>query len=129
MVKLDDKTKSLLNGKNFAFVATLNKDGSPHLTPTWVDTDGEHILINTALGRKKTRNVIVDPRIAVSVFDHDNPYDAVSITGNVVKMIKGKRAEDHIDKLSYKYRGERIYKGRDPAVKRVILVIEPTKIY
>ncbi|MDA4133438.1 MAG: pyridoxamine 5'-phosphate oxidase family protein, partial [Thaumarchaeota archaeon] len=63
MAELSEKAKTLLKGKNFAFVATLNKDGTPQLTPTWVDTDGENVLVNTALGRQKAKNVTRDPRV------------------------------------------------------------------
>ena len=127
LAELSERAKKLLKGKNFAFVATLNKDGTPQLTPTWVDTDGEHVLVNTALGRQKSRNVARDPRVTVGVFDLSNPYDYISIGGKVVKKVTGKAADDHIDKLSMKYRGEPKYKRWNPDEKRVILMIRPTK--
>lgn len=127
MAELSEKAKKLLKGKNFAFVATVNKDGTPQLTPTWVDTDGENVLVNTALGRQKAKNVTRDPRVTVGVFDLSNPYDYVSISGKVVKKVTGKAADDHIDKLSMKYRGEPKYKRWDPNEKRVILMIRPSK--
>ena len=129
MPKLDAKAKKLLEGKNFVFIATLNKDGSPHLTPTWVDTDGENVLVNTAMGRKKTRNVTRDPRVAVGMYDQANPYERVTIEGKVAKQIKGKQADDHIDKMSFKYTGAKKYAGRAPGEERVILVIKPSKVY
>lgn len=125
--ELSDRAKKLLNGKNFAFVATVNTDGSPQLTPTWVDTDGENVLVNTALGRQKAKNVARDPRVTVGVFDISDPYDYVSIRGKVVKEVTGKAADDHIDRLSLKYRGEPKYKRWDPNEKRVILMIRPSK--
>ena len=125
--ELSQSAKKLLNGKNFAFVATINKDGTPQLTPTWVDTDGANVLINTALGRQKAKNVTRDPRITVGVFDSSNPYEYVSITGKVAKKVTGKAADDHIDKLAMKYTGASKYTRRDPKEKRVILVIRPTK--
>lgn len=127
MAELSGKAKKLLKGKNFAFVATINKDGSPQLTPTWVDTDGENVLINTALGRQKNKNVTRDPRVTVGVFDSANPYDYVSISGKVVKKVTGKPADDHIDKLAMKYTGASKYSGRDPSEKRVIFIIRPSK--
>ena len=127
MAELSDKAKKLLSGKNFAFVATINKDGSPQLTPTWIDTDGENVLINTALSRQKHKNVTRDPRLTIGVFDISNPYDYVSITGKVTKQLTGKEADAHIDKLSLKYRGEPKYRRWDPNEKRVILVVRPTK--
>jgi len=127
LAELSEKAKKLLNGKNFGFVATVNKDGSPQLTPTWVDTDGENVLVNTTLARQKNKNVTRDPRVTVGVFDLGNPYEYVSIKGKVVKKVTGKAADDHIDKLSMKYRGEPKYKRWDPNEKRVILMIQPSQ--
>jgi PPOX class probable F420-dependent enzyme len=127
LAELSEKAKRLLKGKNFAFVATVNKDGSPQLTPTWVDTDGDAILVNTTLARQKNRNVTRDPRVTVGVFDIANPYDYVSISGKVVKKVTGKAADDHIDKLAMKYMGAPKYTRRDPDEKRVILMIQPSK--
>ncbi len=127
LAELSEKAKRLLSGKNFAFVATLNKDGSAQLTPTWVDTDGENVLVNTALGRMKAVNVARDPRVTVGVFDQSNPYEYVSIRGKVTKQVKGKEADDHIDKLSLKYTGAAKYRRTSPDEKRVLLVIRPSK--
>jgi PPOX class probable F420-dependent enzyme len=127
LAELSERAKKLLKGKNFAFVATVNKDGTPQLTPTWVDTDGEHVLVNTALARQKNKNVTRDPRVTVGVFDMANPYDYVSIKGKVVKKVTGKAADEHIDQLSLKYTGQPKYQRRDLAEKRVILMIRPTK--
>jgi PPOX class probable F420-dependent enzyme len=127
LAELSEKAKRLMKGKNFAFVATVNKDGSPQLTPTWVDTDGENVLVNTALGRQKTKNVKRDPRVTVGIFDLANPYDYVSVSGKVVKSVTGKVADDHIDKLAMKYMGSPKYSRRDPSEKRVILMIRPSK--
>src|SRR5690348_9793401 len=105
MVKLDPRHLALLLGKNFVFISTLNKDGSPQLTPTWVDTDGENVLVNTAIGRKKQRNVTRDPRVSLSMYEQSNPYNHFSVDGIVVKQVKGKKAEEHIDKMAMKYEG------------------------
>lgn len=129
MAKLDDKARTLLEGKNFVFVATVNKDGTPHLTPTWVDTDGENVLVNTALGRKKVANIKKDARAVVGVFDMSNPYEHLTIQGKVVKQITGKEAEAHIDKMAKKYLGKDVYPYRRPGEKRVIFVIKPLKTY
>ncbi|MEW6604929.1 MAG: PPOX class F420-dependent oxidoreductase [Thermoproteota archaeon] len=117
-----------LQDKNYGYLATLMPDGSPQVTPTWVDTDGEHILINTALGRLKYENILRDPRVAVSVSDSTNPYDMVSIRGKVVEHTTN-GAEEHIDKMAKKYIGLDRYPGRAPGEKRVLLKIKPTKIY
>jgi PPOX class probable F420-dependent enzyme len=95
----------LFEGKNFAFLATLMKDGSPQVTPTWMDIDKTNstILVNTAKGRIKHRNISKDPRVAVSVIDFSNPYDMVTVRGKVIEQINGKDADEHIDKLAKKY--------------------------
>ena len=91
----------LVEGKNFANLGTLMADGSPQVTPVWVDREGELILVNTAEGRIKLKNVTRDPRVAVSVFEQENPYNKVLIRGTVVEITKD-GAEDHIDKMAKK---------------------------
>jgi PPOX class probable F420-dependent enzyme len=118
----------LLEGKNFAFVATLMKDGSPQITPTWVDLEQNTILVNTAEGRVKHNNVSRDPRVAISVFDHNNPYNMVSIRGRVIEQTR-KGADEHIDKLAKKYFGVDKYPFRSPSETRIILKIRPEKIF
>ena len=118
----------LLEEKNFAFVATLMNDGSPQITPTWVDLEQNTILVNTAEGRLKHKNVSRDPRVAVSVFDHNNPYNMVSIRGRVIKQTR-RGADEHIDKLAKKYFGVDKYPFRSPSETRVILKIKPEKIF
>ena len=99
----DPSIKSLFENKNFAFVATSMKDGSPHVTPTWVDIEDSVILINTAIGRVKQKNVARDPRVSLSVADNNNPYHMVTVNGEIVEQITGEEAEKHIDKLAKKY--------------------------
>jgi PPOX class probable F420-dependent enzyme len=123
IMKLDDSVRKLLDAQVFAFVATLNKDGSPQVTPVWVDTDGEFALVNTAIGRVKLRNVENDPRVALAVLDPNNPYSFAAVRGRVVEQIEGKLAEDHIDKLAKKYLGLNEYPYRQPGEHRVILKI------
>jgi len=118
----------LLEGKNFAFVATLMNDGSPQITPTWVDLEQNTILVNTAEGRVKHKNVSRDPRVAISVFDHNNPYNMVSIRGRVIEQTRN-GADEHIDKLAKKYFGVDKYPFRSPSETRVILKIKPEKIF
>ena len=122
-------TRSLFENKNFAFVATSMKDGSPQITPTWVDVEGSLILINTALGRLKQKNLKRDPRIAVAVADNNNPYEMVTVRGEVVEQVTGEAAETHIDKLAKKYIDKDKYPGRAPGEKRVLLKIKPVKIF
>lgn len=117
----------LLNGKNFGYLATLMEDGSPQVTPTWLDTDGEHILVNTAMGRLKYENVVRDPRVAISVADQTNPYNMATVRGRVVEHTTN-GGEEHIDKLAKKYFGLEKYPGRVPG-ERVILKIKPERVY
>ena len=121
--------RSLFENKNFAFVATSMKDGSPQITPTWVDIEGSLILINTALGRLKQKNLKRDPRIAVAVADNSNPYEMVTVRGEVVEQVTGEAAETHIDKLAKKYIDKDKYPGRAPGEKRILLKIKPIKIF
>jgi PPOX class probable F420-dependent enzyme len=121
--------KRLFEGKNLAFVATSMKDGSPQITPTWVDIEGGFILVNTAVGRLKQKNLERDPRVAVSVADASNPYDMVTVRGEVVEQVTGEAAECHIDKLAKKYINQDKYPGRAPDEKRVLLKIRPTKVF
>ena len=78
---LTQRQIEFLRRRQFAHVATVNPDGSPHVTALWVDTDGVAVLLNTALGRVKARNLERDPRIAISLVDSENPYDSLTIQG------------------------------------------------
>ena len=124
----DPSIKSLFENKNFAFLATSMKDGSPHVTPTWVDIEDSYILINTAIGRVKQKNVARDPRVSLSVADSNNPYHMVTVTGEIVEQITGEEAESHIDKLAKKYLNKDKYPGRAPGEKRILLKIKPKKV-
>ena len=120
----------LFEGKNFAFLATLMKDGSPQVTATWVDIDKNNytILVNTAEGRVKHKNISRDPRVAVSIIDSSNPYHMVSVRGKVIEQIKGKDAEEHIDKMAKKYLDEEKYPRRRPGEERLLLRIKPQHV-
>ena len=122
-----EEAKKLIDGKNFANLATLMPDGSPQVTPVWVDHEGEAILVNTAEGRVKTKNVARDPRVAISIFDQNNPYRKVVIRGRVIEVTK-EGAEDHIDKMAMKYRGLTKYPWRQPGISRVLIKVIPSSI-
>ena len=126
MVKLSKKALKIIEGKNFAHLATLMKDGSPQVTPIWVDHDGDFILVNTAEGRLKLRNVSRDPRVAISITDQKDPYTMVAIRGKAVS-ITTKGADEHIEKLSIKYLGRK-YPWRSPGQKRTIIKIRPEHV-
>lgn len=124
----DDAIRKLFKEKNLVFMSTLMKDGSPQVTPTWVDVENG-ILVNTAIGRIKHKNISHDPRVGLAITDHNNPYDMVTIRGKVIEQITGDEAEKHIDKLAKKYIGAEKYPGRSPTEKRVILKIKPEKVF
>ena len=124
----DSAIRKLFEGKNFVFVASLMEDGSPHVTPTWVDIENGTILVNTAIGRTKQKNISRDSRVALAIADQSNPYDMVTVRGKVVQQITGPVAEEHIDKLAKKYMGKDKYPGRGPGEKRILLKIKPEKV-
>jgi len=128
MVMITPEIEKFLAGKNFAYFATLMKDGSPHVAPTWIDYDGKMILINTAAGRVKENNVKHDKRVAISVSDNSNPYEMITIRGTV-EEITDKNADEHIDKLAKRYLGLDKYPFRNPTEKRIILKILPEKVF
>jgi PPOX class probable F420-dependent enzyme len=112
------------NKKAFAHLATLMNDGTPQVTPVWLDfTDGV-IRVNTARGRVKDRNLKVGAPVALSIADPDNPYRYVQVRGKVTKETE-QGADAHIDSLAKKYMGVDSYPYRNAAEKRVIYYIEP----
>jgi PPOX class probable F420-dependent enzyme len=128
MKKLDDDARKILEGKNFIFLATVNPDGTPQVTPTWVDTDGHYVLINTAIGRVKHRNIKKNPHVALAITEQGDPYKLVMMRGKVIEELTGPEAERHIDKMAKKYMGHEKYKNRKPGENRVLLKIEPHHI-
>ena len=116
----------LFSKKAFANLATLMADGTPQVTPVWCDFDGQHVLINTAVGRMKDRNLQRDPRTSMSILDPDNPYRYLEVRGTVVeRTLSG--ADEHIDKMAKKYMGVERYPGRQPGEVRVIYKIKPER--
>ena len=100
MVELTESDIDMLSDTNFATFVTVNPDGSPHATITWVDAADGHVLVNTAEGRVKHRNCAANPRVAITVMRNGDAYDWISITGTVVGFETGPHAEAHIDELS-----------------------------
>ena len=99
---MDDKAIKLFSAKNLVFIATVMKDGSPQVSPVWANYEDDHILINTAEGRIKHKNILRDPRVAVSVVSHDNPLDMTTIRGTVTELIPDYDYA-HADKLTLQY--------------------------
>jgi PPOX class probable F420-dependent enzyme len=128
MADLPADVRDRLEGTNFWHVATVNPDGSPQVTPMWVMTRNGHIVLNTALGRRKARNLDQNPRVALSLTDPDNTYKSLQIQGRVVDTITGDQAEADIDTLSEKYTGQTPYPWRGPNERRVTFLVEPTKV-
>ena len=118
----------LLTKPAFANLATLNPDGSPQVTPVWVDFDGSHVIVNTARGRVKAKNLAREPRVALSIADPENPYRYLGIQGRVVEMTE-KGGDAHIDKMAKKYLGKDTYPFRQPGEVRLIVKIAPDKVH
>lgn len=111
----------------FVHLATLMKDGSPQVTPVWVDFDGSLIWINTAKNRVKDRNMRRDKRVAISIIDPNNAYRHVAIQGEVAEITEN-GADAHIDAMAKKYLGKDRYPFRSPSEVRVIYKIRPIKL-
>jgi PPOX class probable F420-dependent enzyme len=124
---IPEKYLDLFKKPAFAHLATLMRDGSPQVTPVWVDYDGKYVRVNSALGRVKDKNMRRDPRVSLAIQDSDNPYRYVEIRGKVVEITQN-GADDHINKLSQKYLGKPEYPYRKPGEVRVTYKIEPQKI-
>ncbi len=118
----------LLRERNFGFLATVNKDGSPQVSPMWIDTNGSYVLVNTAIGRVKEKNTRRDPRVALAVADENDPYTWFMVRGRVVERVEGREAEDHIDRLAEKYTGAKKFIKNDPKERRIIFKILPEHI-
>jgi len=118
----------LLRRPSLCFVATTMPDGSPQLTQTWGDTDGEHVVINTVAGYQKVRNVQRDPRVAVTVADPERPSRYFAVRGRVTGMTATGGAE-HIEALSQKYLGGPYpwFGGRDQV--RLVLTITADHVH
>ena len=125
---MDSKVERLLNGKNLVFLATIMADGSPQVTPVWGNFADSYILINTAEGRIKHKNILRDPRVAISVVDVKNPLDMTSIRGEVVEILPDYEYK-HADFLTKQYMGKEKYPFKQLDEKRITLKIEPKKIF
>jgi len=126
-MKLPDGLLALLHQPSLCYLATTMADGSPQLTQTWVDTDGEHVLINSVRGFQKIRNIERDPRVALIVSDPHTPARYYEVRGEVLSMTTDGAAE-HIEKLAHRYLGTAYpwYGGRDQT--RLLLTIEARRI-
>lgn len=126
-MSIDQDLKTLATGKNFAALTTLMPDGQPQTQLMWVHADDDHVLINTEVHRQKYKNVETDPRVTVTVFSNDNPYQYVEARGRVVGTVGGDEARAQIDELSQKYTGGPY--GNPIQSERIILKVEVDKIH
>ena len=125
---MDDKVVQLFSAKNLVFIATVMKDGSPQVSPVWANFEDGYVLVNTAEGRIKHKNVLRDPRVAVSVVSKDNPLDMTTIRGVVTELIPD-YDYSHADKLTQQYMNRPHYPFKRDDEKRVILKIRPDKVF
>ena len=112
---IPEDVRPLLEGRNFAHVATLLPDGSPHSVPVWVGVEDDRVVFFTQEGSRKARNVERDPRVAISVVDHERPYLSAHLRGRVVGKREGDAALEVMDRLA------RRYTGKDFPVRRGVL--------
>ena len=124
----DEKVVKLFSEKNLVFIATVMKDGSPQVSPVWANYEDGFILVNTAEGRIKHKNILRDPRVAVSVTSNHNPLDMTTIRGKVIEIISDSEYI-HADKLTQQYMGREHYPFKREEEKRIILKIQPLKVF
>jgi PPOX class probable F420-dependent enzyme len=124
---IPDKYRDLFTKRAFASLATLMPDGSPQVTPVWVDLEGDLVLVNTARGRQKDKNMRRDPRVAMAVIDPENPYRYLEIRGRIAEITE-EGADAHIDKMAKKYLGADKYPYRQASETRVIFKIQPERV-
>jgi PPOX class probable F420-dependent enzyme len=122
--QVPDAFLDLFHKKSFAHLATLMPDGRPQVTPVWCDFDGTHVLINSAKGRRKDKNMRREPRVALSIQDPENPYRYLEVRGRVVSVSE-EGADAQIDRLAKRYMGVDRYPLRKPGEVRVIYKILP----
>jgi len=123
----EEDLHQLFQHRNLAYLATLSKDGSPHVIPVWAELVDDLILINTFESSVKNKNIMNDKRIALSIVEQSNPFNMVSIKGRVIEQA-AEGADEHLKKLAKKYLGMGRYYYRKPNHKRIILKIKPEKV-
>ncbi|MCY3746356.1 MAG: PPOX class F420-dependent oxidoreductase [Acidobacteria bacterium] len=124
---LSPEVREFLATRCYVHLATLMADGSPQVSPVWAETDGDLIVVNSAAGRVKDRNIKRDARVALSATHPDDPFKALMIRGRVVKVTED-GAEDGIDRLARKYIGGERYEWRRPGEVRVAYYIQPETV-
>lgn len=128
MAAIPDEAKHLFENQDFAHVATINPDGTPQVSAVWIAMDGDLITFNTAEGRVKAKNLHANPAVAISIHAQDNPYENLNVQGKVVEMTQDGADED-IDALAKRYMGVDEYPLRQPGEERVLVKIQPEKVF
>ena len=124
MVELPDNVRALFGGANFAHVATVLPNGGPHSVPVWIALEGDRIAFFTQPGSRKARNLQADPRVAISIVDHDEPYKMAQIRGRVVETVGGDEALAIMDRMAIRYTGSPF-----PYRQGIALLVEPEKVF
>jgi PPOX class probable F420-dependent enzyme len=124
---IPDDYRDLFDKKAFANLATIMPNGTPQVTPVWVDFDGTHVLVNSARGRQKDKNVERNRSVALSIVDPDNPYRYLEVRGRVEEITED-GADEHIDKMAKKYIDQDKYPWRRPGEVRVLYKIRPQRV-
>ncbi len=125
--RIPDNVLDLFQKPVLANVATIMPDGTPQVTPVWVDFDGSHILVNTVKGRRKVLNMQERPQVGLDMVDTENQFHWLSVRGHVIEITEA-GANDHIDKLAKKYIGQDQYPFHQPGEVRVICKIQPERV-
>jgi len=122
---IPEKFLDLFSKRAFANLATVMPGGNPQVTPVWCDFQDGCVLINTARGRQKDRNMKRDPHVSVAISDPDNPYRYLEVRGQAEEVDSGGIADQHIDKMAKKYLGQDKYPYRQPGEVRVLYRVKP----
>ena len=128
-MRVDGVLREKLLEPHIWHLATAGPGNRPHVSAVWADVRGDHVLVNSALGRRKPRNIETNPNVALSWYDPVNVHHSFAVQGRVVETIVGEQAEADIDFLAQKYLGETPYPWRAEGERRVTFLIEPSRIY
>ena len=124
MVALPEGVRALFERRNMAHVATLMPDGSPHTVPVWMAVEGDRLAFFTQTASRKARNVAADPRVAISIADHGNPYEMAQVRGRVTETVEGDAALEIMDRMALRYTGKPF-----PVRRGIALLVEPEKVF
>jgi len=124
MAELPDSVRTLLRRANFAHVATVLPSGAPHSVPVWIALEGDRMAFFTQPRSRKARNIAADPRVAISLVDHDEPYRMAQVRGRVVETVDGEAALEIIDRMAVRYTGKPF-----PMRSGIVFLVEPERVF